>query len=71
MFSPGGVWHGNPVAVGNSGEGNVSGGGGGGGCASVAVVRGSAVGIGDTRAGVDCDRVSKPEMGKNDSHVLL
>ena len=66
MFSTGGVWHGNPVAVGNSGEGNVAGGGGGGGCVSVAVVvRGSTVGIGDTRGGVDCDRISKPERGEN------
>ena len=71
MFSTGGVWHGNPVAVGNSGEGNVAGGGGGG-CVSAAVVvvvRGSTVGIGGTRGGVDCDRVSKPERGEN-SNVL-
>ena len=72
MLSPDGPGHGNPVAVGNSGEGNVAGGGGGGGgCASatVVVVRGSTVGIGGTRGGVDCDRVSKPERGEN-SNVL-
>ena len=65
MLSAGGVGHGNPAAVGNSGEGNVAGGGGGGGCVSAAVVvRGSTVGIGDTRGGADCDKVSKPERGK-------
>ena len=52
MLSPGGVGHGNPAAVGNSGEDNVAGGGCGG-CVSAAVVRGSTVGIGDARGGVD------------------
>lgn len=57
-LSPGQIGHGSPaVAVGNNGEGN------GGGWVLAAVANGSPVGMGGaSRGGVDCDRVSKPEI---------